>query len=341
MRRLLRVLTGGVLWLGLSSGTVSAQYISFHSPDDEGNPTAVSYAGEASWLVDQKDEKSQLHRFPALDVVHLIDHKITNDEIRYVAGLKWVSHLSIGNCPEAVEVEQGGLELLETMPSLEGLRLCIAGLGDKDLEFLPKISKLRVLDVGLADEPKDRAVLSDKAIDVISSIKTLEVVRITPEGTYSDSAIRKLAEMPNLFWLSINSSKLTDRSLETLGRKFALEQLSIDSPQFSDEGVLALGRLRSLEYLAVESPLLTARSLDVTKELNELEVLRLTSSGADEGDLQRLTHLDKLEVAYFGREPGSIRLRDATKAWIESRSPDSQKTGESSPDPIACPAIHN
>lgn len=324
MRRLLRVLTGGVLWLGLSSGTVSAQYIHFYWPDDDGNPTAVSYSGEASWLVAQKDERSQLHRFPALDEVHLIDHKITSDEIRYVAGLKRIWYVSIGNCPEAVEVEPGGLELLETMPSLEGLNLCIAGLRDKDLEFLPKISKLRNLNIGLADEPKDRAVLSDKAIDIISSIKTLEVVRITPEGTYSDSAIRQLAEMPNLVWLSINSSKLTDRSLETLGRKFALEQLSITSPQFSDEGVLALGRLRSLELLRIESPLLTARSLDVAKELTKLEVLRLTLTGADEGDLQRITHLDKLEVAYFGREPGSIRLGDAAEAWIDSRSSDSQ-----------------
>jgi len=234
-------------------GIASGQYLHFHK-NANGMPGLAVYQGNADWLAKQEDPRSHLHELKELTALQLVQHDISLPEMRYVASLKQLRHLMIGQAPEAVKIGQPALSVLSECQWLEDVWICKTNLSNPDLMMLKKLPNLKRVTIEGGDLCKAGAPhgLSEEAALILASIKTLEEVAIRGDAGFSDQSVRELAKLPRLEALELNSSKFTDETLEIITSQMKLRELWIRSPRFTDEGVQVFKEANAIEILTVE-----------------------------------------------------------------------------------------
>jgi hypothetical protein len=233
--------------------TTFGQYLHFHNNAD-GKPVLAIYQGESNWLVDQKDAKSHLQDLKELAALKLVQHEISEPEMRYVADLKQLRSLTIGDAPESVNISDRAFRVLSECHWLEDVWICKRHLKDSDLIVLQKLPKLKSVTIegeDLCDADTSHG-LTERAAPILASIKTLENLAIRGDAGFSDRSIEELTLLPRLESLEVASSRLTDKTLETVATKMKLRELWIRSSHFTDEGVKALKESVKIEKLTIE-----------------------------------------------------------------------------------------
>jgi hypothetical protein len=233
--------------------SVHGQYLHIFK-DADGKAVLAVYQGNSDWLAKQDDPQSHLHDLKDLTSVQLVQHNISLPEMRYVASLKHLRFLTIGQAPEAVDIDRSTLSVLSECRWLEGVSICKTNLKDDDLQVLQKLPIIKRItieggDLCNAGTPHG---LSEQAVHVLVSIKTLEDISIRGDAGFSDRSVEELATLPKLKSLELDSSKLTDKTLEIIATKMKLRELWIRSPQFTAEGIRKLKEATKIDRLTIE-----------------------------------------------------------------------------------------
>ncbi len=130
----------------------------------------------------------------------------------------------------------------------------------------------------------------------------------------SDQQLRNLlCEAPNLDWLILTSSLISDDSLRDLSHCPHLRALNLTYTQITDDGLKHLAELKNLEALTVEGTEFTDDGLRNLAEQRNLKALRLYNTAITDGGLEHLCRLDQLRSLYLGKNKrvtreGSERL---------------------------------
>jgi hypothetical protein len=249
--RLLQISAGFALLLVIQQN-VSGQYMHFHKSADGKSILAV-YQGDSGWLSEQKDPKSHLHELKTLTALKLVQHDISLAEMRYVATLKQLRSLTIGDAPECVSIDKPAFAVISECAWLESLWICKKDLKDSDLQVFLKLPNLKFITIEGENLCEDGAPhgLTEQAVHTLASIKTLEHVAIRGDTGFTDHSVAGLAKLPNLKSLELTSSRLTDNALGIIASEMKLRELWIESPQFTDKGVSLLKQAAKIEELHV------------------------------------------------------------------------------------------
>lgn len=99
-------------------------------------------------------------------------------------------------------------------------------------------------------------------IELLSTVKGLQYIDLSPTNWLSDDAIALLRDLPNLVGLELGSTQCTDRVLKSVAKMSALRVLFIRYNQrITDSGLLALRNMRALRYLGLCSMSITGSTL--------------------------------------------------------------------------------
>lgn len=248
-----RLVCIAIVWLASPAAPTFGQHIGFEI-DDRGAVVFARYFGDSKWLVEQKDPKSHLHLLPGLEDFHLQDHRVSRAEMKYVAGLKKLIDLQLGDGPEGVECDEGVMEELAGAKQIEWLWICKDNLKDADLKWIatmPKVIELTIQKRGYVD-PADLGILvTEEGLLVLATMKNLEGLRLWSDMKVSDRVVERFATLPKLSCLHVHSDQLTDKTVDTIASRMKLEELEIDSSSLSARGIEQLKNVPGLKTLEI------------------------------------------------------------------------------------------
>ena len=248
-----RLICIAIVWLASPTAMTFGQYI--HSKlNERGAVVFAWYLGDSKWLVDQKDPKSHLHLLPDLEEIHLQNYRVSRAEMKYVAGLKKLLGLQLGDGPEGVECDQGVMEELAAAKQIEWLWICKDNLKDADLKWIatmPMVMELSIQERNSGD-PADLGVLvTEEGLSALAAMKNLETLRLWFDVKVSDRVVERFATLPKLTCLHIHSDQLTDKTVDTIASRMKLEELEIISSRFSPAGIEKLINVSGLKDLRI------------------------------------------------------------------------------------------
>lgn len=186
--------------------------------DEKGDVVHIHFMGPSKWLALQQAEDSKFHRFDQLRSLTLNQHKLSENEMRYVASLNRISELEIGLLPDEIEVPRGVLKPLQNLKTLESLRVSANGLSDDDFGFLGELDQLQ--DLAIDGDSK----LSDFLIWKLAKLENLKSLKL--KGIFTDAAIASLVIHRNLTELYIDSPLMSSRSLKAVSLLPSLKTLN-------------------------------------------------------------------------------------------------------------------
>lgn len=112
----------------------------------------------------------------------------------------------------------------------------------------------------------------------------------------SDAHLRSLlGETPDLKWLILTETDITDDGLRALSRVPELWALTLADTRVGDPGLQHLVGLRNLQYLSLEGTKITDDGLRHLADLRNVRDLSLKYTEVTDAGLQWLGRLDKLE----------------------------------------------
>ena len=113
----------------------------------------------------------------------------------------------------------------------------------------------------------------------------------------ADADIRALAcHAPQLTWLILSGTTITDESLSDIGQMPRLAALNLAHTQISDSGLQHLAELRGLEFLSLDDTHITDDGLKYLGKLNRLQDLSLENTAITDAGLQWLRRLHGLKL---------------------------------------------
>jgi hypothetical protein len=188
--------------------------------------------------------------------VLLNNRKIAGAEIAHIAQFPNLKYLKVGDAPEGVEITEQALQLVGAMAGLEFLQICKEGLKDRDLAFLPRLTKLKELWIQGADmiDPDEPHGLTDDAAAFIGKLKHLEVLHLYGNGSYTDGFFQAICQLPRLRSLRFQSDAVTDNTLVLIAKQKSLAEVEILSSVFTPSGVKALMNAPSLKKAVLRWP---------------------------------------------------------------------------------------
>ena len=137
-----------------------------------------------------------------------------------------------------------GFAALAAMPSLRGLAVSCKNVGDVALSALPRFPSLRSL------LPMD---VPDDGFRHVGRCERLEELWCMYCRDTGDAATEHLAGLPGLKSYYAGATRITDRSLDVLGRMASLESLAFhECAGVTDAGMAVLAGLPRLREIAVE-----------------------------------------------------------------------------------------
>jgi formylglycine-generating enzyme required for sulfatase activity len=201
--------------------------------------------------------------------------QLNDDALVNVRGLTGLIGLELGN----TSITDAGLEHLQDLVTIENLYLDntqIAGPGLRHLRGFNRLlflslSYTPVADAGLAELPMLER-LSNIALDS-TKVQTLEFVRGRQNLTslYISNAplenLAPLADVPNLKYLRIEKTNITDAQMPHLQSLKSLNSLDLSETNISDVGLNSLQGLKTLKRLTVKK---TPLSADAIQKLQTL-----------------------------------------------------------------------
>ncbi len=202
---------------------------------------------------DQKIATMKRNSNPNLD---LRDSDVTNIGIKK---LKTVP-LRTADLSWSAVTDEGVIALAEKSPTIMILKLDGLKVGDAAIE---KITSLPLVVLALRDSD-----VSDKGLEMISSIKTLTRVRLDSCRQITDDGIKHLGNLPVLSDVGLSSTPITTCNLTGMKN---LEQLFIGHIPCNDTQLETLSSLAHLRYLDITAADITGKSISSFLKFPRLE----------------------------------------------------------------------
>lgn len=270
----------------------------------------------ASWSLNLSDaDLDFLQPLTALEFLFLGGLQIKGGGLAMLGSLTRLDELSFsgGLGDPRAALPEGALRPLKDLPALKKLSFRNCRLREQDLAFLPELTKLEVLNLGITSiGGKDLARLQgchalreldltcadlkDDDLAMLAGLRTLERLNLSI-NTLTGEGLKSLKGLDRLDTLDLNGSyHLDDRGMAALGELTSLRRLLLEGSKFTDGGTAALGKLVRLERLYLSNTQLTSAGMGFLANLKELRTLALPSTNRmTEHALVYLQGHDKLE----------------------------------------------
>lgn len=265
----------------------------------------LRHGGEVSVITDSGEsfraneiEKLSPHKF-VNDQVHLNGWNTYDDSLDLIRGLKTVRRVELSM---PVSVNPNFFERLNTLTDLEILSCAFVDIKDKEFADITKLTKLKYLylwsqkisdvSLGQLDRLENLEVLtlgdnSDYDGTGLAQIKPmLSVSQIRFDySRFADDAMPYLERFPNLGFLSLLGTKVTDKGLSHLKSFSRLQTLELsENPQLTDSWTKDLSQLSRLLVLVLNETNITdeaLKNLATCQSLRELKVrkTKVTAEG--------------------------------------------------------------
>lgn len=130
---------------------------------------------------------------------------------------------------------------------------------------------------------------NDSVFNGLAGTKGLGALRALGGG-FSDKAVAKLKNLPDLEVLVLISDRVSDASLEPISKLKTLKKLDLNRARLTDKGLKKLKSLPKLERLYLYNAVISDPHLDQLKEFKRLKVLDLP-------DTVSTSKLDEIRMA--------------------------------------------
>jgi RNA polymerase sigma factor (sigma-70 family) len=228
---------------------------------------------------------AHLAKLPALKVLWLDTHRITDNGLRELARSRSVERLCICWLDQ---ITDRGIGYLRDMPQLKGLNA----------------AHLRLL--------------TDASLTHLATLPNLDDLYLP--GWFTDDGVEQLGTMSQLRRLNISlwgGSPLTDRSLAAVAKLRTLRELAIEGKEFTNEGAALLANLPNLESLLLTFPNVDNDTLKIVADLPNLRELTFMSSGdvtmSGLNVLNKLSGLESLHVSDIRPDGATLDLSGLKK----------------------------
>lgn len=198
------------------------------------------------------DAMRWIARIPALRMLMAQGAVATDEGFRALSRSSTLEYLWGRECPNLTGT---GFRALATMPALQGLAVSCKQVDDDALGTLPEFPSL----VDLL--PMD---LGDEGFRHVGHCRNLEKLWCMYCRDTGDAATGHIAGLELELYYA-GKTRITDRSLEILGRMESLQQVELwEIAGITDAGIAALAKLPNLREVSVEgSPNVTRRGMSV------------------------------------------------------------------------------
>ena len=159
-----------------------------------------------------------------------------------------------------------------------------------DLSFLSR-DPLRV--EFLLKLQDDYNKLPERQAAIANDSKRVE--RLSGSGSTTDKEVAAVRSAPNLDYLDLSHSDITDASGKHIGELKKLKRLDLSGTNFTDEGIAAIRHMKSLHGLGLSRTEITDAAMNHIKDLTELDILDVSRTKITDGGLEALKNLTKLK----------------------------------------------
>jgi hypothetical protein len=150
---------------------------------------------------------------------------------------------------------------------------------------------------------------------VAASVPWTEVSFHLCSQPISDEALAALRHVPELRWLQLQGTQISDDSLRHLSPLTQLTRLHLERTPIGDKGVAHLAGLTHLEYLNLYGTQVSDQSIDTLARMTSLKNLYVWQTGITDGGIARLREaLPKAEVVGAITQPMALAISDAETA---------------------------
>ena len=183
------------------------------------------------------------------------------------------------------------LESLQAQTQLKSLELInCQGFVAANLDHARCFKQLKLINL-YSDQGLEIAA---EDLSFARSLEKLENIFLDGCQLTGNSVLDPLAELPQLKWLSLRASSVTDQQLIPLGKVAVLSGLDLTESEVGDAGIAHLADLESLRVLVLSETQLSDQGLAALASHYELQTLRLDSTAITDRGLVHLKQLQKL-----------------------------------------------
>jgi len=274
-------------------------------------------AKDTSWMKSLKpDDLYALHVFP--DPMNANSYPFGDAQAEHLSHLTGLTELTL----YFVQVSDRGMRHLESMQALETLKFYSPECGNDALESIGKLTSLEVLSMGIMKwtDAGLLHLANLKSLEEISSFAyhgrpgkgfdafvALPKLKYIGGGSFTDAHLAQLKGAKALRALNLDSNPfITDASLAHLANVPQLEYLNLHHTNITDAGIKHLRPLKSLKelHLQVNSgpniPWLGLATADVLAELKRLERVDLSIVAKPDQFLEKISGLENLRSLGLG-----------------------------------------
>jgi hypothetical protein len=212
--------------------------------------TVTLTRGEVYWLLARRDATdyqiaslARSGRMTSLRTLDLEDSRITDLSLGWLRAFPYITSLHLAQCKD---ITDRGLAAVAKLKRLRALLLSkCPGIGNAGMEHVAKLTGLRSLDLS-------GTRVTDGGLEALRSLHRLRNLYLVGLDGLSDAGMEKLAVLPRLRRLLMgNCRRVTDRGLSALVDLPQLRFLGLDGTSITDAGLTLLTRQAHLRGLDV------------------------------------------------------------------------------------------
>jgi len=250
----------------------------------------------------------ELAALPGLSEFTFTGGKITDEELKAVAGYKKLTKVTIGGTKS--EATDAGVKALAALSELDALNVVVGpGFTDAGMKDLAGLKNLTSLTLFKANK------VTDAGLREVAGLKKLTTLSIEADMGLTDAGLKALAELKNLTTLAVASRRITGAGLKDLA-DLKLTHLYLNSPKFTDAGMKGVGAFKTLTLFQLYNGTgITPTGLKELAELAKLTSLDLSYCGVTDAGMKELATLKGLtSLTLTGTKVSAASLKDFTAA---------------------------
>jgi len=227
--------------------------------NSSGHVISLDTAANRSWVDDY--QMQQILIFPYLQTLVLEGPSISDQLTPQIAALSELTSLTLKN----------------TL------------IGDLGLAELPKLKKLKIIDLRLSP------LVTDASMTSLAKMSQLRAVRVSG-CNISDSGLETILKLPQLSELDIrNCRKLTRAGIEKVSGKASLRNLKTGGELIDDSIMPLIAKMKALQGLSLDNCNLTDAGVSQLKNLSLVDLTLYQTPNVTDAGLQFLNRYSKLK----------------------------------------------
>jgi hypothetical protein len=232
-----------------------------HVPQFLYSTFGVDFVADVTVLYLRRAEDSDLEivkRFPKLDMLGLLDAKITDAGLENLKGLTHLNVLDIHSF-DVSQISDAGLEHLKDLGQLQSLSFYKTNITDRGLEQLARFARLTNLFIEESPE------VTDAGIEKLRGLPHLHNLRLG-NAAVTNVGLDYIKEFPDLISLSLDGTMVTDAGFVELKGLTQLKTLELRNTALSDVGLERLQGCAQLRRLSIAGTRVTDDGVQKLKD---------------------------------------------------------------------------